>query len=104
MKKWWLLILLFLIKPTLAAFPTPVSASYYPIYNDGIGQYMTPNVTMPFDKISLLFIAFAHTYPKENGAVLALEDTQPDEMNRLPLLVKTARQANPKIKLLISLG
>lgn len=85
-------------------FPTPVAATYYPIYNSGIGQYMVPTLDMPFNKVSTLFIAFAHTYPKGNGAILTFEDTQPDEINRLPLLVKIAKQVNPKIKLLISLG
>jgi chitinase len=104
MKKLWFLIGFFLTHNTLAAFPTPVSATYYPIYNNGIGQYITPTHEMPFDKVSAIFIAFAHTYPKGNGAIFMLEDTQPDEINRLPLLVKVAHQVNPKIKLLISLG
>jgi GH18 family chitinase len=88
----------------MAAYPNPVAATYYPIYNSGIGQYVVPTLDMPFDKVSMIFIAFGHTYPHKQGALFTFEDTQPDEKNRLPLLVKIARQVNPKISLLISLG
>lgn len=100
----YLLITCLTSSAVAAHFPLPVSASYYPIYNNGIGQYLEPNEAMPFNKVSTLLIAFAHAYPKDKGAMLRFEDTQPDEFNRLPLLVKIAHKVNPKIILLISLG
>jgi len=60
---------------------------------------------MPFDKISAIFVAFAHAYPTPaGGAELQLEQGQPCEPDRLPLLTLTARTVNPDIKILISLG
>lgn len=85
-------------------FPTPVAGSYYPIYNSGTNQYIEPTLSMPFNKISTLFIAFAHAYPAGNGAILNFEESQPDEINRLPNLVSIARQVNPKMIILITLG
>lgn len=104
MKRVVLLCLLFIGNAMAADFPTPVAASFYPIYNSGKNQYIEPNINMPFDKITTLFIAFAHTYPEGKGARLDFEDTQPDEVNRLPLVVKTAREVNPNIILMLSLG
>lgn len=87
-------------------FPTPYAGSYYPIYNSGVNQYITPTPSMPFDKVSTLLVAFAHAYPTGNGqaAALELEQGQPEEPERLGLLVKVAREVNPSIKILISLG
>ncbi len=87
-------------------FPTPYAGSYYPIYNSGVNQYIPPTQTMPFNKVSALFVAFAHAYPVGNGsgAALQLEQGQPDEPIRLPNLVSIARQVNNNIKILISLG
>ncbi|MGZ8223384.1 MAG: glycosyl hydrolase family 18 protein [Methylobacter sp.] len=87
------------------SFPTPYAGTYYPIYNSGPNQYIPPTESMPFDKISAIFVAFAHAYPTSaNGAELQLEQGQPDEPTRLPLLTSTARKVNPGIKILISLG
>lgn len=58
----------------------------------------------PFSKVSALFVAFAHTYPYQNGALFTYEAGQPSEPSRLALLVKTARAANPNVKIIISLG
>lgn len=90
----------------MAALPTPFAGSYYPIYNAGVNQYITPTTSMPFDQVSTLFVAFAHAYPTDEGqgATLQLEHGQPLEPTRLSLLVKVARQVNPNIKILISLG
>lgn len=89
-----------------AAFPTPYAGSYYPIYNSGVNQYIPPTPDMPFDKVSALFVAFAHAYPtgSTGAAELQLEQGQPEEPTRLSLLTSVARQANPGIKILISLG
>lgn len=88
------------------AFPTPYAGSYYPIYNSGTNQYIPPTASMPFNKISSLFVAFAHAYQigSTSGAQLLLETDQPDEPARLSNLVQVARAANPGIKILISLG
>jgi hypothetical protein len=88
------------------AFPTPYAGTYYPLYNSGVNQYIPPTPDMPFDKVSAIFAAFAHAYPVTgtNGAALQLEQGQPDEPARLSGLVSFARKANPRIKILISLG
>lgn len=104
MKKLLFILMLYSVNAIASSFPGPVAGAYYPIYNSGVGQYMPPTTSMPFNKVSLLWVAFAHAYPKDQGALLDFEDTQPDEINRLPLLVKTAQEINPKIKILISLG
>lgn len=87
-------------------FPTPYAGAYYPIYNSGPGQYIPPTSSMPFSKVSTILVAFAHAYPTGTGssAALLLEDGQPDEPARLQLLCSVARNANPNIKILISLG
>jgi len=87
-------------------FPTPYAGTYYPIYNSGTNQYITPTTSMPFDQVSAIFVAFAHAYPTPDGdgATLQLEQGQPDEPERLSLLVSVARQVNPGVKILISLG
>lgn len=94
----------FLTTTQAATFPNPVAAAFYPIYNSGLNQYIPPDASMPFNKLSVIFVAFAHAYPKNQGAILDFENTQPDERNRLPLLVTTSHKINPKIKILISLG
>lgn len=86
-------------------FPTPCAGTYYPIYNSGPRQYIEPTPQMPFDKVSAIFVAFAHAYASSpTSAALRLEQGQPDEPARLRLLVQVARRANPRIKILISLG
>ncbi len=100
------LVGIFLASNAFAAYPPPVAATYYPIYNNSVGQYVEPRLDMPFNKVSTIFVAFAHVYPSDDnrGAYLDFEVNQPDEVNRLPKLMNTARQVNPKIKILISLG
>ncbi|KTD58177.1 glycosyl hydrolase family 18 [Legionella sainthelensi] len=87
-------------------FPLPYAGTYYPIYNSGTGQWLPPNQDPipPFNRVSAIFVAFAHTYAQQNGAVLTYEQGQPDEPARLALLVQSARAGNPNIKILISLG
>jgi chitinase len=80
------------------------AGAYYPIYNSGAGQWIEPTDSMPFDKVSAIFAAFAHAYPQGNGAVFAYEQGQPEEPVRLPQLEQVARQKSPQIKILISLG
>jgi len=104
MKKLLLLPLIYTSLAFSAKFPTPVAATFYPIYNSGTNQYIKPTMNMPFDKVSTIFVAFAHAYPLGNGAILKLEEGQPEEPHRLKLLYKTAKAKNPEIKLLISLG
>ncbi|HEY0020114.1 MAG TPA: glycosyl hydrolase family 18 protein [Longimicrobium sp.] len=88
-----------------APFPTPFAGTYYPLYNSGPKQYIQPTLNMPFDKVSALFVAFAHAYASgPTSATLQLEQGQPDEPARLGLLVQVARHRNPGIKILISLG
>ncbi|MCF6767606.1 glycosyl hydrolase family 18 protein [Thiotrichales bacterium 19S11-10] len=89
-------------------FPDVQAGSYYPIYNSGKNQYIEPTDDMPFDKISTLYLAFAHAYPypdtNSNSAVLTVEHDQPDEPDRIKQVVELARKINPKIKIIISLG
>ena len=87
-----------------SSFPAPYAGTYYPIYNSGAGQWIEPTDSMPFEKVSAMFAAFAHAYPQGNGAVLAYEQGQPEEPVRLPLLEQVARAKNPRIKIFISLG
>lgn len=87
-------------------FPLPYAGTFYPIYNSGAGQWLPPNQAPvpPFNRVSAIFVAFAHTYPQQNGAIFTYERGQPDQAARLALLVQSARAANPHIKILISLG
>jgi|GEM_PF-6088573 len=85
-------------------FPTPYAGTFYPIYNSGVGQWLPPTESTPFDKVSAIFAAFAHAYPKNNGAILDFEAGQPNEPANLALLVNAAKKKNPRIKVLISLG
>lgn len=91
-----------------ATFPTPVAGTFYPIYNSGIKQYLPPSPEMPLDKVSVIFVAFAHAYrfpeADSRGATLQLEQGQDEEHDRLLGLVEYARTANAGIKILISLG
>jgi GH18 family chitinase len=89
-----------------AAFPTPYAGTYYPIYNSGVNQYIPPTPDMPFNKVSAIFVAFAHAYPigGTSAAELLLEEGQPEEPIRLSGLTSVAREVNPGIKILISLG
>ncbi|MCF6807238.1 glycosyl hydrolase family 18 protein [Thiotrichales bacterium 19S9-12] len=86
----------------------PQAGSFYPIYNSGENQYIEPKLWMPFEKVSTLYLAFAHAYPypssDSKAAILKVEEGQPDESNRIKEIVKIAKKANPKIKILISLG
>lgn len=87
-------------------FPLSYAGTFYPIYNSGTGQWVPPNQSPlpPFKRVSTIFVAFAHAYAQQNGAIFNYEQGQPDEPARLALLVQTARAANPNIKILISLG
>jgi hypothetical protein len=70
-------------------------------------QWIPPTPSMPFHKVSALFVAFAHAYPDPNdpnGALLMFEQGQALEPERLLLLTTVARAVNPGIKILISLG
>jgi len=89
-----------------AAFPTPYAGTYYPIYNSGPNQYIPPSASMPFNRVSAVFVAFAHAYPVpgRGAAELLLEQGQPDQPARLKGLVSFVRAANPDTKILISLG
>lgn len=89
-----------------STFPLPYAGTFYPIYNSGAGQWLPPNQSPipPFNRVSAIFVAFAHTYAQRNGAIINYEQGQPDEPARLALLVQAAHAANPNIKILISLG
>ncbi|WP_131764369.1 glycoside hydrolase family 18 protein [Legionella drozanskii] len=87
-----------------SGFPTPYAGSFYPIYNSGPPQWIVPTPSMPFNRVSSIFVAFAHTYPLNNGAIFTYETGQPDEPTRLIYLSQIARSVNPAIKILISLG
>jgi chitinase len=85
--------------------PTPYAGTYYPIYNSGTNQYIVPLPTMPFDKVSALFFAFAHAYPVgTNHAALTLEEGQPLEAAHIAEVMLVAKAVNPQILFLISLG
>src|SRR5215467_10388025 len=66
------------------------AGTYYPLYNSGVGQWIEPTDSMPFDKVSAIYAAFAHAYPQDNGAVFAFEQGQPDEPARLAELEQVA--------------
>ncbi|WP_051555253.1 glycosyl hydrolase family 18 protein [Legionella fairfieldensis] len=85
-------------------FPTPYAGTFYPIYNSGPGQWIAPDSSMPFQRVSAIFVAFAHAYPSGNGAIFTYEAGQPNEPVRLAQLSQVARGVNPSIKILISLG
>lgn len=87
-------------------FPRPYAGTFYPIYNSGAGQWLPPNQAPlpPFNRVSAIFVAFAHVYTVQNGAIFTYERGQADQASRLALLVQTARAANPNIKILMSLG
>jgi chitinase len=87
-----------------ASFPAPFAGAFYPIYKSGAGQWIEPKSSMPFEKVSALFIAFGHAYRQANGAVFDYERGQPDQPARLLQLAQVARQKNPLIKIFISLG
>ncbi len=80
------------------------AGTYYPLYNDGVKQWLDPTSSMPFDKVSHIFAAFAHVYAKGNGAVVSFEEGQPKEADRLKQLEKVARAKNAQVKVLITLG
>lgn len=87
-------------------FPLPYAGTFYPIYNSGAGQWLPPNQAPipPFNRVSAIFVAFAHAYPKQNGAIFTYEAGQPDEPARLALLVKSARAGNSNLNIIMSLG
>ncbi|MFC3907532.1 glycosyl hydrolase family 18 protein [Legionella dresdenensis] len=87
-----------------STFPTPYAGTFYPIYFAGVGQWIEPDINMPFERVSAIFIAFAHTYPAGLGAIFTYEAGQPDQPGRIARLLHVARSVNPGIKLLISLG
>lgn len=80
------------------------AGTYYPLYNEGVEQWIEPTDSTPFDKVSDVFAAFAHAYPQGKGGVLAFEQGQPKEPERLQSLEKFARAKNPHVKVLITLG
>lgn len=87
-------------------FPTPYAGAYYPIFDD---HWVEPTDKMPFNKVSALFIAFAHAYlandnDPSDGAVLEFQRGQTDQADRVKTIMSVARQANPNIKFIISLG
>ena len=110
------IILITFISVTVFAFKSfpstmtvPQAGSFYPIYNNGTSQYIPPTLTMPFNKISTLYVAFAHVYPDTKSGAIKLEfekghPGQLQESKRLALLVRTAKIVNPNIKIIISLG
>jgi chitinase len=90
--------------PSCVQLPLPYAGTYYPIYNSGVGQWIEPTGSMPFDRVSTVYVAFAHAYPSGNGAILDFESGQPLEPQRLKTLLSVSRGVNPNIKVLISLG
>jgi GH18 family chitinase len=80
------------------------AGTYYPLYNSGENQWIEPATSMPFEKIGDIFGAFAHSYPKGQGAILAFEQGQPEEFARLNRLERIARGKNPHVKIFITLG
>src|SRR5207244_1502918 len=80
--------------------------AYYPIFDDG---WVEPTDKMPFDRVSALFIAFAHAYLAKDkdpnyGAVLEFQRGQTDQADRVKTIMNVARQANPDMKFIITLG
>lgn len=85
--------------------PTPYAGTYYPIYNSGTNQYIPALPSMPFNKVSMLFFAFAHAYPvASNHAALTLEEGQPLEPARIAEVMLVAKSVNPQLLFMISLG
>jgi hypothetical protein len=68
----------------------------------------------PFDQCNLLILAFVHAVKNNNGVYVAQftnwrdnnfpYDPNDSDIDRVKLVVKTARQKNPNIPILISLG
>jgi hypothetical protein len=87
-------------------FPTPYAGAYYPIFDDG---WVEPTDKMPFDKVSALFIAFAHAYPlntaaPDKGAEFTFQKNQKNQSDRVKQIMDVARRGNPNIKIIITLG
>ena len=80
------------------------AGTYYPLYNFGPNEWIVPSASIPFDKVGVVFAAFAHVYPRGKGAVLAFEARKPYESARLKRLETVARTKNPRLKVLITLG
>ncbi len=92
----------------------PVIGQYFGIFN-GVtkGLYGQIVATAPFDKCNLLILAFVRTVCDGTNYVAAFTDWRDDKFNfdpddtdidRVKLVVETARAKNPGIKILISLG
>ena len=80
------------------------AGTYYPLYNDSVGEWIDPTDKTPFDKVGVIFAAFSHVYAKDNGAVMDFEQGQPKEPERLQMLEHFAREKNPHVSVLITLG
>lgn len=91
-----------------------VVGQYFGLFN-GVTKddYKEIVATAPFEKCNLLILAFVHTVSdgtnyvaaftnwRDNDFSLATDDT---DIDRVKLVVRTARAKNPFIKILISLG
>lgn len=80
------------------------AGTFYPLYNSGVKQWIEPTDSMPFDKVSAIYAAFAHAYPQGNGAIVDFEQGQTAQQARLQELEAAARGKNAEINVLISLG
>ncbi|HEY6763332.1 MAG TPA: glycoside hydrolase family 18 protein [Candidatus Sulfotelmatobacter sp.] len=82
---------------------------------DGVSKqhYQQIVSTAPFDQCNLLILAFVHAVQK-NGVYIAQftnwrdnsfpYDPKDSDLDRVKLIVQTARQKNPSLKILMSLG
>jgi hypothetical protein len=96
------------------SIPTPFTAQFFGFFNGVPKQHYEKIVAAaPFDKCNLLILAFVHAVQKNNVYVAEFTnwrdnnfpfDPNDTDIDRVKLVVKTARQKNPSLKILISLG
>jgi Glycosyl hydrolases family 18 len=96
------------------SIPNPFVAQFFGFFNGVPKQHYEKIVAAaPFDQCNLLILAFVHTVQK-NGVYVAdftnwrdnnfPFDPNDTDIDRVKLVVKTARQKNPSLPIIISLG
>ncbi|ENM5740507.1 hypothetical protein CW613_002518 [Vibrio mimicus] len=87
---------------------TELIGHFFGIFDDNWEQRLREDT--PFDKMDLVFIAFAHPYDHDGDGIyeLGYENAHQDppftDQERIDQIVRLAREKNPDIKLLISEG
>ncbi|TXY26061.1 glycoside hydrolase family 18 protein [Vibrio mimicus] len=87
---------------------TELIGHFFGIFDDNWEQRLREDT--PFDKMDMVFIAFAHPYDHDGDGIyeLGYENAHQDppftDQERIDQIVRLAREKNPDIKLLISEG